>query len=367
MKQFKQEGYVGGIESFVLVSMYILVKLFFHIPRELSAEAGTASWMVPIIACITVIPIFLCIERVANRFSRASLLSISGLFWGRYVQWFLGLLLTLLLIVHSGYQMRIFAEFIIMTLLPSTSIATIIISSTVLCIFLAYNGLENLSRTAWLLFPLAIFVFLVSIFLIGFQGHLYYLSPWLGYGELATIETGIRFMGLYKEMMLLMLIAPLFRKQKVFRRVGFGSLLFSASLFTIVQIVLHLNFPFPGAKEVGFPLYQLARLINLQFILQRLEPFMVFAWSTVSTVGIAVGFYASALAATQGSRAPDYRPFLVPLALLAVMVAFIPESSIEAVNTYTTLMMLFPIVFYGLPVITWMWMTFFYREPEETK
>ncbi|MTV50802.1 GerAB/ArcD/ProY family transporter [Heliobacillus mobilis] len=367
MKQSSQEGYLGGIEAFVLVSMFITVKLFFHIPRELSSAAGTASWMVPLIAFLGVVPVFLCVERVANRFSRASLLSISGLLWGRYVQWFLGLFLTVLLVVHVGYQMRIFGEFMITTLLPNTPISVVIISSALLGVFLAYNGLENLSRTAWLLFPLAIVVFLVSIFLVGFQGHIYYLSPWLGYGGVATIETGIRFMGLFKEIVLLTLIAPLFRKQKTFRQVGFGSLLFTASIYTLTQIVLHLNFPFPGAREVGFPLYQLGRLINLQFAIQRLEPFMVFAWSTVTTIGIAVGLYESALATTQGSRAPDFRPFLFPLAALAVVVAFIPESSIEAVNTYTYLMMILPIPFYGLPVFTWIWVTLFYRNSEELK
>ncbi|MTV48537.1 endospore germination permease [Heliobacillus mobilis] len=367
MRQSSQEGHLGGIEAFVLVSMFIAVKLFLHIPRELSWAAGTASWMVPLIALVGVVPVFLCIERLANRFGRASLLSIAGLLWGRYVQWFLGLLLTVMLVIHTAYQMRIFAEFTITTLLPNTPISVVIISIALLGLFLAFNGLENLSRSAWLLFPLAITVFILSLFLAGSQGHIYYLSPWLGYGGIAIIETGFRFVGLFKEIMILMLIAPLFRNQKTFRQVGVASLLFTGLIFTLVQIVLHLNFDFPGAREIGFPLYQLARLINLQFVVQRVEPFMVFAWSTVTAVGLAVGLYASAIAATQGSRAPDFRPFLIPLTLLTVVVAFFPESSIEAVHTYTYLMMLLPILFYGLPVITWIWVMIFHRSSEELK
>ncbi|MBC9785716.1 GerAB/ArcD/ProY family transporter [Heliobacterium chlorum] len=362
----KRQGYVGWIEASICIGSFVHVKMFLANPRELCQMAGTAAWMVPLIGVIGAIVIFFILNHLTATFSRASLLSIAGLFWGPTIQFLLGILFSSLFILISGYELRIFAEFVLTTLLPQTPISIVVISMVVLNIYLAIGGFESLSRTIMIIAPIGLTVLTLALTFGGTMGTVYNLSPWLGYGFWDTLSAGLLYTSLYEEIILLGFIAPLFREQKDFRRSGLATLVLSAVLFVFAQVVYEMCFQIQSAQQMGFPLFQVTRLIRFETFLQRLDPMFVFVWASVSSVGLAVGLYGAALTLTQGIRATDFRPYLIPLAVLSICVSFIPPRSLDAVNTYSFIPWLLQIPFYGLPVILLLWSKLFYR-PQENR
>lgn len=361
MSRTKRQGFAGWLETTFCVSSLIYLKMFLIMPRVLCQAGGTAAWMIPVIAVLGATVVFFVLQHLSAAFSRASLLSIAGLFWGRAVQFSLGVLFSGLFILYYGYQLRIFAEFVLSTLLPSTPISAVLISMVLLNIYLAYGGLESLSRTIMVIVPIGLTVLILALTMGGSMGKIYNITPWLGYGLWETVRTGLLYTGLYVEIALFGFIAPLFRKQKYYQQAGLTTLAFSALLFVFAQIVYELCLPIATAQQIGFPLYQVVRLIRIEVFLQRLDPLFVFVWASVSAVGLAVCLYGGALTLAQGIRAPDFRPYLFPLAVLSLCVAFVPPRAVDAVQTYSMMFLLIQAPFFGLPALLLLWSKLFYR------
>ncbi|MTV50184.1 endospore germination permease [Heliobacillus mobilis] len=358
------QGHIGWIETSICIGSFVHVKMFLANPRELCQMGGTAAWMLPLIGFFGATIIFFILNQLTTTFSRASLLSIAGLFWGRAVQFILGILFSVSFILINGYQLRIFAEFVLTTLLPQTPISTVVISMVILNVYLAFGGFESLSRTIMIIAPIGLTVLTLALTFGGSMGNIYNLSPWLGYGFWDTLGTGVLYTSLYEEIILFGFIAPLFREQKDFRRSGLATLTLSVFLFVFAQVVYEMCFQIRSAQQMGFPLYQVTRLIRFETFLQRLDPMFVFVWASVSSIGLAVGLYSGALTLAQGIRAPDFRPYLIPLAVLSICVAFIPPRSLDAVQTYSIMPWLLQVPFFGLPVVLLLWSKLFYRSGE---
>ncbi|MBC9785197.1 GerAB/ArcD/ProY family transporter [Heliobacterium chlorum] len=355
-KLFKQDGHVGVIETFGSMVMFIFLDIMMVYPRSVTAAASTAAWQVPIVTLFYTIPFFYVLDRLLSAHPGKSFLGVVRHFWGKGIGTGIGLLSFILLISFVGYQVRVFGEFIITTILPNTPIAAIIIALILVMCALAYYGIETITRISWNVFPWIIVVYLSALALVIPFGNTYNLAPIWGNGILATMETGVLQIGTYKEIFMLGYIAPLFRQHRSFRQVGYGVLLFTTFLYVISEVSFIMVFPPPTSDRIGFPLYSLLRVISYGGLWQRLDPLFIFVWATMTAIGLAAGLYFCALIFAQTSRASDYRPYVFPLAVLLISVAFIPRSALEAVRHYEVISNSVAVPFFVLPLLLWIWM-----------
>ncbi|MTV49264.1 GerAB/ArcD/ProY family transporter [Heliobacillus mobilis] len=356
MKLVKQDGHVGAIETFGTMVMFIFLDIMMVYPRSVAAAASTAAWQVPIVTLFYSIPFFYVLDRLLAEYPGKSLLGVVRHLWGQGIGTGVGLLSFILLISFVGYQVRVFGEFIITTILPNTPISAVIIALILVMCALAYYGIETITRVSWNVFPWIIVVYLIALALVIPFGNAYNLAPFWGNGVLATVGTGALQIGTYKEIMILGYIAPLFRQHSSFRRVGYGTLLFTAFLYVVSEVCFIMVFPPPMSDRIGFPLYSLVRVISYSGLWQRLDPLFIFVWATMTTVGLATGLYFNALIFAQASRASDYRPYVFPLAVLVITIAFIPASALEAVRHYEVISNSIAVPFFVLPLLLWIWM-----------
>ncbi|MBC9786636.1 GerAB/ArcD/ProY family transporter [Heliobacterium chlorum] len=365
MKLTSQDGYVGQIESISLIFMFTIVKTLLFFPRNLQMEAGPAGWMVPILSLIAGVLAFYFIEQLTNNFSRMSLLAIIGRIWGSPVRWLLGVVFCVSFLLFVGYQIRIFGEVIKATLLPATPISSIILTYLVLLVFIARQGFEHLTRLAWVILPWSLPLMVFALLLAIPFGDIYNLAPWFGPGAFPLIQRSLMETSMYKEISLLAFVAPLYRTQKTFRRTGYYSLILCGIIIAFSQIVFTMVYPEPSGHKVGFPLYKTIRLIHFGALWQRLEALFIFFWATMITLGLAAGVYGSAISIAQAFEAPDYRPYLFPIAVIVICIAFLPESEIEAVDGFTSISRSIAIPFLIVPFVAWLWGKLFYRKKAE--
>ncbi|KAB2953368.1 GerAB/ArcD/ProY family transporter [Heliorestis acidaminivorans] len=362
MKIRKKDGVIGSFEAFCLCNYLIYTKMFLAMPRHLIEEAGPIAWAVPILVLIFSLLFFYILTNLLQRFEDLSFLEIIGELWGSSMQWIIGVLFAFLFLVITAYQLRIIGEFLLSTLLPQTPLSAVLFIMVATFVYLAYFGIENLARLAGLLFPWLLVAFVVTFLLAVGRGEFYNFSPWLGYGEWRLFVSTVNHIGIYKEILLLAFIAPLFRKHQTLRRTGFTSLIFVAFFFFFAMAIYIYVFPVHTGSELGFPLFQLTRLVYYGAFLQRIDPLFMFVWASISIVGMATGLYVSALSLAQGAKASDYRPFLFPLAVILLAIAFYHESSMEAVKNYRLFPAYIAIPFFGIPILAWLWALLFHRQ-----
>ncbi|MZP29831.1 endospore germination permease [Heliobacterium undosum] len=356
MRRGLRDGHVGLWETTGLLIFVLFIKMHLAYPRELAVQAQNAAWMIPIIAVPGALLGFYALERLLASFPGDSLISIANLLGGPLLRWLTGVVFCVILLVLTGYEVRIFSEFIITTLLPNTPVHAIVVSLLLLMMTLALAGFEHITRVAWSAFPAIMALFIVSMIAVVPLGQFVHLAPWFGRQQAAPLwEIGLWRTSLYAEIVLLGLVAPLFRKHSDLRRAGFTALLVTAFLFTAVELIYIMVFPPPMGERLGFPLYQLVRLIHYGPLLQRLEPVFVFIWAVMTINGLAALFYGSAIALAQGSQARDFRPLLFPLFVLLFFIVFYPDRSITAVIDFAFLPDYFMMVLFGIPLALWIW------------
>ncbi|QGG48415.1 GerAB/ArcD/ProY family transporter [Heliorestis convoluta] len=367
MKVKKKDGHIGGFEAFCLCNYLIYVKMFLAMPRHLIDEAGPVAWAVPLIVLVFTLVFFYILTSLLKMFEGLSFLEIAGLLWGTWAQWLLGFLFAAFFVLIIGLQLRIIGEFLLSTLLPHTPLSAVLFIMVGTFIYLAYFGIENLARLAGLLFPWLLVAFMVTFLLAMQRGDFYNFAPWLGYGEWRLLVSSVNHIGIYKEIILLAFIAPLFRNHQTLQQAGYTSLITLTFFFAFAQAVYIYVFPVHTGAELGFPLFQLTRLIYYGTFLQRLDPLFMFVWASISIIGMAAGFYVSALSLAQGAKASDYRPYLFPLAIIVLTIAFFHETSLEAVKAYRTFPAYLAIPIFGLPFLLWLWALLFHRQRRQRR
>ncbi|MCW2279338.1 spore germination protein [Heliophilum fasciatum] len=157
------------------------------------------------------------------------------------------------------------------------------------------------------------------------------------------------------------MIAPLFRNQKHLRRSMMSALVFSASIFTLTQIVFHLCFSINTAQQIGFPLYQVSRLVQFESFFQRIDPFFFFIFATIISLGLSMGLYSSALSFAQAIGAPDFRPYLFPLAFIALAIAYLPLRLLDTIQLSLFLNIWLTLPLLVIPLLLLLWNRLFSR------
>ncbi|MCW2279343.1 GerAB/ArcD/ProY family transporter [Heliophilum fasciatum] len=351
----------------IVISAFIHVKAFLVLPRTLCQFAGTAAWLLPLIAAFVNVLVLLALASLLRDYSRRSLPDIAGSLGGKPAQFLFGFFYSGYFLIFYALQLRIFGEFVLSTFLPETPLGVVLISMVLLNLYLCYEGLENVSRTMMILFPFLLVIYLFALTSAAAIGTFDHLSPWLGYGLMHTLGAGLAVTSLYNQLFLYGFIAPLFRGQRQLHRSMMVALGFAAAVMIFSQIVFQMSFTIRAAQQMGFPLYQIARLVQFGTFFQRIDPLFIFIWLIIITIGLAMGIYTSALVLAQGIKAPDFRPYLFPLAVIALCIAYVPQRTVDATAINDRLAVWLQVPFYGALIALFIWNRLLHRLPGRKK
>lgn len=324
----REEGHIGLLEGTVLIYAVLSAKLFAQYPTYLIRGAGPAAWQAAIVMTAAALVLVLPIGALANRFPGRGLHEISEAVAGT----FLGPVLTLLV---SGFcfasltlGLRNFAETYIATILPDTPPSVLIVVAILTAGYASWRGLESLARATQLLLPLILAgVVLVLLFSLP-RAESHFLLPRWGYGAAQTMMSGLFYTGMAGEAIMLLVLAYAFRQgNHVKRAAQFSILLFGLITAATVSILIMI-FGAPDAGNQPFALFNLSQLVYMGRFLQRTEALLVLFWFFNVEVRIAALLHACVITLTGALALPYHRPVIVPVAIMATALSFIPEDTV---------------------------------------
>lgn len=318
-----KDGHIGYREVGATLTVMLTTKIFLSCPRAPIVEGHTAGWMIPlvgaIIALIGMWPLIYLMQREPDH----NLIQMAEDHGGPVAGLFIGIVMSCYFLVAIVMIVRQFTETVIVALLPTTPISVITILFLMGMMYAAYQGIESLTRTAWLLMPF-ILLGMIGVLLLTFpRADFDRMFPIWGVGLKKIMAFGLLRSSLYSEILIMGMLNPMIRERDKIKPLMITVLSFSGILFALTILVYVLVFDLPAAISSGtYPLYNLARLIDYGRFVQRVESIFIFIWVFSMLVNMATLFYGLCISLASTLKVPIYQPLIFPLAVLIYALVF---------------------------------------------
>ena len=242
-------------------------------------------------------------------------------------------LFTALSVAELLYFIGKFMQNEVMPETPTFAFAFLFI---LIIMYATYLGLEVFARSAEILFPLFLLIFIVFVICISPQIDIRNIQPVFESPTRSLLFSILLFISVFSfPMVVLLMIFPSAVNVQKSAQKGFyiGTLLGGMVLI----IVITLSILVLGAKNTSlqtFPSYNLAQSISIGNFLQRIEIIMTFMWITTIYIRIFIYFYATVVGLGQLLNLKSYRPLILPLGMIFVALSEIVHPNIVHANIY---------------------------------
>ena len=319
---------IGPIEAVSLAVVFISAKVFLTYPAFMVNLGLSAAWMVILVAVFFSLLAFLPLAFLMDKYPGKSIIEIGEELVGPYLNILFTLGYLSFLLAVESMVLRQFAERALTVSIPQLPISVAMSGLLLGAVAACYMGLEAIARSTRISFIfIGILLGLVIISTFPYWS-LNNMAPLWGPGLAEVMGSGIMKISLTSEIFLLAIIYPSINLNQNWNmwKLGSYSLIIAGVILIITVVTYLLTFPVPVAKEIPLPTFEMARLIYFGRFLQRLEPIFLPMWALAALLKMTIGIYAMLSLTTGLLKLPYYRPFILPLAIITISVAFIPSN-----------------------------------------
>lgn len=347
---------IGETEIVVLVTSNMVGVGIITLPAVLARTAGPDAWISVLLACGLGLVGAYAITRILCRFPGKGLVSIltsTGTRWfGRSV----GLIFGVYFIVTASISIGAASEQFKLTLLPNTPVEVIIFSLLLVVAYVARGGLEPISRTLIILFPL-LFVPFAIILLALKDSHASNFLPVLAQPPINIVKGAIigtfSFLGFEG----LLVWATAMQQPKRLTRAALKGIYLAGILYLLLVVVATALFSQAQLEAMMIPIKSIVDSIATPLVLIERVDAVVFAiWITFGFSSLLLQVFTASrfLQDVMGLR--SHTPLILPLLPIVFIISLIPKNTLtlEVMKTWTS-----PIGFFlaiVFPLIFWAWL-----------
>jgi spore germination protein (amino acid permease) len=324
---------MGVAEGIGLVCIGTLPPVFLTIFPFNLEKAATAAWLIPILNCLeffVIAYLLLYVLRTTGGDLYAACEQLLGTVAARLV----AVYYISLYFLDATLLLRQYAENTLTTALPQLDFQLALALYAFMVVLLVYAGIEPVARTCYIGLPWVVFGVLIVIVLTAPRYEFLFLAPWNGPGWDKVLLAGLSAGGVNLGALLPFFLAASFQNARTIRRVVLYGLGLSSLIRTVVSLALILHFGGAGGREKLLPYYELARLVYVTRLIQRVESFFIVLWAIVGMLSIAIDVYAGLYLLCRLFNLPALRPLIGPAVVIAALFALLPGEAFTVVTIY---------------------------------
>ncbi|MDQ0194183.1 GerAB/ArcD/ProY family transporter [Paenibacillus wynnii] len=329
---------ISSFQLSMLFLAYITGSAVIIIPSPLAAAAGNGAWISELLALCSGVIVLACILYLYRHLPGPTYIEFSKQLFGKWLGWTIALPALLLLFLQLSNIVIDIGDFFKSTMMKQTPAPIFHFMFIILSALTARAGIEVMAR----MFVLLLFSMFGSIILVWIMVspyyHLEYLFPIMpdGIGPIlhgAYIANGFP----YAEIGFFTMLLPYVRKKDDAR---YGKSLFWALLVNgitiVISVISAIMVTGPLAGFYKYTLYQLARLITFQEIVERVESVIGFSLIVGSYMKASLSLYILNAVVSRLFKVKDNRFLLFPLSIICFLLSntlYTTELEfVEAVN-----------------------------------
>lgn len=308
-------------------------------PAGLAAEIGQDAWMAPIAAMAPGLLLVLLYNGITRAAPGMTIVEIGESLFGTWIG--KGLALLFILFSFFGASLVLFdvGKFIITVLMPETPLLFVNALFAILLLYAIGSGFDTLARMTELLFPWFALLFLFMVALLLPQIDVRNVQPFLEAGPKELAHSVLVVLSLsYMPLAVFLMVQPVeLTDARKAPRAFAGAVLVGGVLSSVVAALTILVLGANVTSLQEYPVYSLAQRINIGKFLERVEAIAAGLWLITTFVKMSLYFYAAVSGLVRLARLPSYRPILLPMVALLVVVSVkvFPNSAAEHQFTAT--------------------------------
>ncbi|WP_411680717.1 GerAB/ArcD/ProY family transporter [Clostridium thailandense] len=305
------------------------------------------TWIVLSAGFSIMLLLLLVYTSLNKKFPNRNLIEINNIIYGRYF----GKVISILYIWYFWYiiaaNFRFTADFFTTYLFLEIDISVFIVVIAIVCIYTIKKGIEVIARAS---FILGIVTIITAIFITVFTANYVRLSNYLPLFQIDLKEfvqgTNLMISIPFGEIVTFLMIFPYVNNMKQVKKSAFiglviGGIFFLSGILRDIAVLGNIGYVH------FFPSYQVSRLINVGEVITRMEILIAIILLFNEFVKICIMYYATVLSIAQFFRLRSYKPLVIPVGIVSVVLSLIMfDSPVEHAHFAATIY-----VIYVIPVI----------------
>lgn len=341
----------GSISIAIICSCAILSKYLVILPEYMVKYVGNAAWLDVLGKCIVATGSLLLVLWLYKPFAPSCFTDTFSFAFGRAGSVIFSYIYVFLFTLFNSLLLRLLVEAlstVMATTAPDEFFALFVLAAVFVA---AYSGTRATSNLSAIIFPMVLITIFTVVLALFPHFRTENIMPILGESGTKLLKgIFVKHFG-FAETILLLFFAPMLGSYKEIKKSG----LITYAIITVISVMFTLAYcltvPYPASKNFFLPFYQMTRMIKSGAFLQRLEPIVVFVWTSfvMCSMSIIISVTAGLMASTSGQRKGS--SFVPVITIITFFVAMLPKSESSAFYFFERLLSYSTVLFPTLPVI----------------
>ncbi|MEK5037112.1 GerAB/ArcD/ProY family transporter [Sporosarcina sp. FSL K6-3457] len=309
----------------ILVILFLIGSSILIVPGIIAQEAKQDAWIAAILGVVVALLLVKLYNVVGSIEPSMTLVEMNEKLLGKWIGKIVTISFLFFTIVVSGELLYFVGSFMQTQLMPETPLLAFNLLFISVIIMGVRYGLETIARSAEIIFPWFILLFLLTVFLLSPNFDFANTQPILETKMKPMIYGMLLFLSIFSfsPVVLLMIFPIAVNDSQQAKKALFKGTLIAGIILVIIVMLTIVVLGAETTSKLMYPSYSLAKRIEIGNFLQRLEMFIAFMWIITIFFKLLIYFYASVIGLAQLVNIKEYRPLTLPLGLLIVVLSVI--------------------------------------------
>ncbi|MEB2298765.1 endospore germination permease [Lysinibacillus xylanilyticus] len=327
---------ISSRQFMIITLLFSIGTAILIIPASVTSEAKQDAWIAAIIGVVISLPILKLFVAVGNRTPTLTFVEANEKILGRFFGKLTAIGFILISLLSAGELLYFIGIFMKTEIMPETPTMAFAFMFSIIIIYAAFSGIEVFARSAEVLCPIFILIFIFFVIFISPSIQIENIQPIMETPKKSIFFSIIRFISLFSfPLAVLLTIFPSTVNVQKSAQKGFyiGAIIGGIVLITTIALSILVLGPANTAART-FPSYSLAQRISIGNFLQRIEVIMAAMWIISIYIRTFMYFYAAVIGIANICKIKNHRPLIFPLGMIILGLSQIVHPNIIHSDIY---------------------------------
>lgn len=304
-------------EFAVLVAMFTLGSAILLIPTTIIQEALQDGWISAIIGVCGSLVLVLIYCGLIRLYPNMNLFHLNEQILGNWMGKGLSFFFLLFFAISSAAILRDVGDFITTQILPGTPIEVVHICFLAIMIYAARLGIVVIARTALMMFPVVISLYVLITLLVSPNIEFENLLPVYSEGWMPIYKGMLPFLAFpFAQLIIILMFIPnIMNHERVPKAFLCGTLISGIMLAMVVGFTLLVLGPQEAQRSI-YSSYTLAKHVSIGNFLERIEATTATIWFFTVFIKLSVFFHGTCFGIAQLFKLNDLKITTLPVAVI---------------------------------------------------